>query len=183
MAIMSRHPASKMAFAGLVAVVTASISAGGGGADDGSGSHSVAKKINSESVRKLYESCPEVHNSTQISFLSCAAGTYKGTDVRTGAECTTILTETGQVSFINGAKTIRTFDLVADFAYHMDKTKSGPWVFHLEGKNKEPIFFMSRRLKISMDVDTRYGRYLDIIQKNTDPVYVSELDATCRITF
>ena len=65
-----------------------------------------------------------LHNSTQISFLSCAAGTYKGTDVRTGAECTTILTETGQVSFINGAKTIRTFDLVADFAYHMDKTKS-----------------------------------------------------------
>ncbi len=34
-----------------------------------------------------------------------------------------------------------------------------------------------------MDVDTRYGRYLDIIQKNTDPVYGSDLDATCRITF
>ena len=182
MKILSRHPASKMALAGLLAVAVASISACGGGADDGSGSHSVAKNIKSEPVRKLYESCPEVHDSTQISFLSCAAGTYKGTDVRTGAECTTILTETGQVSFINGATTIRTFDLVSDFIYHMDKTK-GPWAFHLEGKNRHPILLWNRRLQLTMKVDSAHGRYLDIIQKNTDPVYGADLDATCRITF
>lgn len=41
----------------------------------------------------------------------------------------------------------------------------------------------SRRASLLMKVDSRYGSYLDIVQKNTDPNIGPTLNATCRVSF
>lgn len=197
-----------MASAGILMAVVTTISACGGGADtetppvaksgnsDANASHenidhySGSNPLASNSeltggglVNQLANVCREVLNSQgQSGHMDCAAGTYIGRDVLTGKSCTTILTANGNVSFMNGGKSWKQFKLEEDFFYH--KSGSGRvWIMEIFARNKEPIFLKNRRASFHLNVDTRLGKYIDIIQKNTDPNIGDDLNATCRTQF
>lgn len=162
-----------------------------GGGDDASPKpvsqiSSDSRDTGPEVIRKLRDDCPELHNSEQMHMMACAAGTYDGKDIATGAACRTVLTADGYVSFINGATSVGTFQITTEFLYHKSQAGTGSskhWIFHLEGKNREPLLLKSRRASIRMTANNRYGRYLDIVQKNTDPNIGPTLNATCRVSF
>lgn len=114
--------------------------------------------------------------------MACAAGTYVGKDMLTGKACSTILTANGEVSFVNGGQSWKTFSLQEDFFYH--KSGSGKtWTMTLFARNKEPVLLTWRRASFQLTADTRTGKYIDIVQQNSDPNIGPDLNSTCRTTF
>lgn len=209
MALIASGIARKMASAGLLMALAATLSACGGGGDEtekppvrsntSSGHNALSQNLDgytgtnplaSDSsvtgkalIDQLANGCRELHNTYgQRGHMACAAGTYVGKDMLTGKACSTILTANGEVSFVNGGQSWKTFSLQEDFFYH--KSGSGKvWVMTLFAQDAERLLRKLRRASFRLDVDTRTGKYIDITQKNSDPEIGPDLNSTCRTTF
>lgn len=198
-----------MASAGLLMALAVTLSACGGGGDEtekppvrsntSSGHNALSQSrdgytgsnpLASDSsvtgkalIDQLANGCREVNNTYgQPGHMACAAGTYVGKDMVTGQACSTILTANGEVSFVNGGQSWKTFSLKENFFYH--KSGSGKvWVMTLFAQDAKRLIYTSRRASFRLDVDTRVGKYIDIIQQNSDPNIGPDLNSTCRTTF
>ena len=195
MALIASGIARKMASAGLLMALVATLSACGGGGEDnaktykplstganGSSSAGAAlEDTGSPLMKKLRHSCPELHNSDQISAMACAAGTYQGTSVTDSLSCTTVLTETGGVTVMYGTK-VAHFRIAEDFLYHKDvAADKKTWLMEIRGKNEKPLFLTSRRASFKMTIDSRTQEgYLDVVMENTDPKLGDQFSVTCR---
>jgi len=151
------------------------------GANGSSSAGAAFEDTGSPLMKKLRHSCPELHNSDQISAMACAAGTYQGTSVTDSLSCTTVLTETGGVTVMYGTK-VAHFRIAEDFLYHKDvAADKKTWLMEIRGKNEKPLFLTSRRASFKMTIDSRTQEgYLDVVMENTDPKLGDQFSVTCR---
>lgn len=128
-----------------------------------------------ERAKQLREQCFSL-NKNESNFWWCAAGTYKGVDAGTGADCSTTLTADGYVSFVNGSRVVDPFKLSGGSRLSGGPAGGSHWELQLEG---ESLFGFKR---FQLTVDTSKSDQIRIHQHNS-ALFSTKLDNTCITRF